>query len=63
MAVQSSPQRAGAAAAEPAFELKASSFTLPVIRLLGHDMDAVESQLAPKVDQAPGFFRDRKSVV
>ncbi|WP_058554946.1 septum site-determining protein MinC [Thiohalocapsa sp. ML1] len=63
MAVQSSPQRAGAAAAEPAFELKASSFTLPVIRLLGHDMDAVESQLAPKVDQAPGFFRNTPIVI
>jgi septum site-determining protein MinC len=63
MAAQSSPQAAGAAAAEPAFELKASSFTLPVIRLLGHDMDAVEAQLVPKIEQAPGFFRNTPIVI
>lgn len=39
-----------------AFELKAAAFTLPVIRLLDLDMDAVEQQLKPKVEQAPGFF-------
>ncbi|WP_295885310.1 septum site-determining protein MinC [uncultured Thiohalocapsa sp.] len=47
----------------PAFELKASSFTLPVIRLLALDMDAVEAQLAPKVEQAPGFFRNTPVVI
>jgi septum site-determining protein MinC len=40
----------------PAFEIKAAAFTLPVIRLLGLDMDAVAEQLEPKVEQAPGFF-------
>lgn len=40
----------------PAFELKAAAFTLPVIRLLDLDMDAVAEQLAPRVDQAPAFF-------
>ncbi len=44
------------AAAAPAFELKAASFTLPVVRLLCLDMDAVAEQLAVKVEQAPGFF-------
>ena len=44
-------------------ELKAAAFTLPVIRLLGLDMDAVEAQLAPKVEQAPGFFRNTPVVI
>lgn len=47
------PSAPGAA---PAFELKAAGFTLPVIRLLSPDMDVVNEQLAPKVEQAPGFF-------
>jgi septum site-determining protein MinC len=63
MAVQISPNGTAAAPAEPVFELKASSFTLPVIRLLGLDMDAVEAQLAPKVEQAPGFFRNTPVVI
>ena len=61
MAVQIPNQAAVAAA--PAFELKASSFTLPVIRLLSLDMDAVEAQLTTKVDQAPGFFRNTPVVI
>jgi septum site-determining protein MinC len=63
MAVQTSPDRNAADAVSPAFELKASSFTLPVIRLLGLDMDAVEAQLGPKVEQAPGFFRNTPIVI
>jgi septum site-determining protein MinC len=54
---------AGAADANNAFELKAATFTLPVIRLLGLDMDAVEAQLQPKVEQAPGFFRNTPVVI
>jgi septum site-determining protein MinC len=46
-----------------AFELKAASFTFPVIRLLGADMDAVAEQLGAKVDQAPDFFRNTPVVV
>jgi septum site-determining protein MinC len=61
MAVQSPTK--GAAASAPAFELKASSFTLPVIRLLSLDMDTVEAQLGPKVEQAPGFFRNTPVVI
>ncbi|MGD9299169.1 septum site-determining protein MinC [Thiohalocapsa sp.] len=63
MAVQTSSDTATHTSASPAFELKASSFTLPVIRLLALDMDAVEAQLAPKVEQAPGFFRNTPVVI
>lgn len=47
----------------PAFELKAATFTLPVIRLLGVEMDVVADQLAVKVDQAPDFFRNTPVVI
>jgi septum site-determining protein MinC len=46
-----------------AFELKAAGFTLPIIRLLGADMDAVAEQLGAKVDQAPDFFRNTPVVI
>lgn len=46
-----------------AFELKASSFTLPIIRLLVPDMEAVADQLGAKVDQAPDFFRNTPVVI
>jgi len=46
-----------------AFELKAASFTLPIVRLLGIDMDAVAEQLGAKVDQAPDFFRNAPVVI
>lgn len=52
-----------AAGADPAFELKAATFTLPLIRLLGVDMDAVEAQLIPRVEQAPSFFRNTPVVI
>lgn len=60
-----SPAAAGSATAEsaPAFELKAAAFTLPVIRLLRLDMDAVEAQLSPKVQQAPAFFEHTPVVI
>lgn len=51
------------ASSAPAFELKAAGFTLPVIRLLRLDMDAVEAQLMPKVRQAPGFFQHTPVVI
>ncbi len=63
MAVHISPDTAADTPAAPAFELRAASFTLPVIRLLALDMDAVEAQLAPKVEQAPGFFRNTPVVI
>lgn len=52
-----------AASPNPAFELKAATFTLPVIRLLGVEMDVVADQLAVKVDQAPDFFRNTPVVI
>jgi septum site-determining protein MinC len=50
-------------AKSPAFELKAAGFTLPVIRLLGLDMDAVAEQVGAKVEQAPDFFRNTPVVI
>ena len=54
---------AGADSPKPAFELKAATFTLPVIRLLGVDMDSVADQLGIKVNQAPDFFRNTPVVI
>lgn len=48
---------------DPVLELKAGSFTLPVLRLFGSDMDAVAEQLDAKVSQAPEFFRNAPVVV
>ncbi|MBK1705400.1 septum site-determining protein MinC [Halochromatium glycolicum] len=47
----------------PAFELKAAAFTLPVIRLLRLDTEALEVQLTSKVQQAPGFFEHTPVVI
>ena len=52
-----------ASALTAAFELKASSFTLPVIRLLAGSMEAVAEQLGTKVEQAPEFFRNTPVVI
>jgi len=49
--------------APQAFEFKAASFTLPVIRLFGVDMDAVADELSIKVQQAPDFFRNTPVVI
>jgi septum site-determining protein MinC len=46
-----------------AFELKAAAFTLPVIRLLGVDMETVAEELSAKVEQAPDFFRNTPVVI
>jgi septum site-determining protein MinC len=45
------------------FELKAGAFTLPVIRLLGVDMDGVAKELGEKVEQAPDFFHNTPVVI
>ena len=47
----------------PAFELKAAGFTLPVIRLLGVDMDVVAKQIGATVEQAPDFFHNTPVVI
>jgi len=48
---------------DPQFELKAGSFTLPLLRLLGTDMEAVGQQLAAKVAQAADFFHNAPVVI
>mgnify|MGYP001806347648 FL=1 len=45
------------------FELKAASFTLPVIRLLATNAEAVAAQLGAKVERAPDFFRNTPVVI
>jgi septum site-determining protein MinC len=45
------------------FELKAGSFTLPLLRLLGTDMDAVAHQLGDTVAKAGGFFHNAPVVI
>jgi septum site-determining protein MinC len=59
----SSPAGSPAGALPTAFELKAAGFTLPVIRLLGGNMEAVAEQLGAKVEQAPEFFRNTPVVI
>ena len=49
--------------APPAFELKAAGFTLPVIRLLSGDMEAVAAQVGAKVEQAPDFFHNTPVII
>lgn len=49
--------------ADPAIELRAASFTLPMLRLLRHGLDAVETELLPRVEQAPEFFRHAPVVI
>ena len=45
------------------FELKAASFTLPIIRLLDSDIEAVAARLGAKVEKAPDFFRNTPVVI
>lgn len=58
-----SPAGQTASALPTAFELKAAGFTLPVIRLLAGNMEAVAEQLGVKVEQAPEFFRNTPVVI
>lgn len=46
-----------------AFELKAAGFTLPIIRLLQADIEAVATELGARVEQAPEFFRNTPVVI
>lgn len=45
------------------FELKGSLFTLTVLHLFQLDRQAIESHLAEKVKQAPGFFNNTPVVI
>ncbi len=44
-------------------EIKGSSFTLPVLKLLGNDVDLVIKQLQTKISQAPDFFHNAPIVI
>ena len=55
--------KAQAAVTDPQFELKAGTFTLPLLRLLGADMDALGRQLADTVEQAVDFFHNAPVVI
>ena len=46
-----------------AFELKGSTFTLPLLKLLVPDMELVSKRLAEKVKQAPDFFRNTPVII
>ena len=45
------------------FELKSGHFTLPNLRLLSTDLEAMDEQLLERVQQAPGFFRNTPVVI
>jgi septum site-determining protein MinC len=55
--------RSSAGEVPPSFELKAAGFTLPVIRLLNGNMEALAEQIGVKVEQAPDFFRNTPVVI
>ncbi|EIC20205.1 septum site-determining protein MinC [Thiorhodovibrio frisius] len=44
-------------------EIKAASFTLPVIRVLRVDMNEIADEITAKVEQAPDFFRHAPVVI
>ncbi len=48
---------------ESVFALKASSFTLPTLKLFGSDLEQVAETLSSKVVQAPDFFRNTPVVI
>ncbi|MCI5135489.1 MAG: septum site-determining protein MinC, partial [Candidatus Electrothrix sp. AW2] len=45
------------------FDIKGSSFTIPVLSLRESDMETIGYQLNKKVSQAPSFFRNAPLVV
>ncbi len=49
--------------AEAAIQLKGSSFTMPVLKLLTTEPDAISRQLAEHVQQAPEFFQNAPLVI
>jgi septum site-determining protein MinC len=46
-----------------ALELKTDSFTFPVLQLFANDMDAVATQLALTVEQAPELFHNTPVII
>ena len=47
----------------PAFELKGTNFTLPVLRLLSTDTDAITRELADKLAEAPQLLQHAPLVI
>lgn len=50
-------------AAKAPFELKGSLFTLTVIQLWHSELDAIETHLRSKIEQAPGLFQNVPVVI
>jgi septum site-determining protein MinC len=50
-------------AAQASFELKATTYTLPTLRLLDGDLGELSRFLEPKIQQAPAFFRNAPVVI
>ena len=48
---------------QPAFDLKGSSFTIPMLSLRESDIRQISARLAEKVRQAPSFFRNAPVVL
>lgn len=48
---------------KPSLELKGSPVTLPILKLLDTDVDAVGEQLARRIEQSPDFFRNAPLIV
>lgn len=49
--------------ASKSFELKASSLTIPVIRLLDNKLEQLADELQTRVDATPDFFRNAPMVI
>lgn len=62
MAVNPTPQNTDTDGPR-SFELKAASFTLPLIRLMDSNVEAVAARLSEKVEKAPDFFRNTPVVI
>jgi septum site-determining protein MinC len=50
-------------AEQASFELKATTYTLPTLRLLDSDLGELSRFLEPKIQQAPAFFRNAPVVI
>ena len=45
------------------FELKGSTFALPVLRLLGTDQETLSKELSERIHKAPEFFQNAPLVI
>ncbi len=63
MAVTTDIQSPSAVSDTVAFELKGASFTLPVLKMVEADLDALSRGLADKIAEAPQFFENAPVVI